>query len=130
MKYTDNKVRVTATLKPDMLVRMTYWSDKHHVSVNQYLADAIEKFIQFENADHSKPTRETVRVNNCVKSIDELGQSVIGLQKSVYAGFDALTLVTRGDSEFLAFEDGDLDKIMMTKQQINRQKYKKKRKVR
>ena len=130
MKYTDNKVRVTATLKSDTLVHMSYWADKHRISLNQYLADAIAKFVAWENADHTKPTKETKRLNTCVAAIDELGQSVIGLQKSVDSGFDALALATRGDSEFLAFEDGDLDKIMMTKQQINRQKYKKKRKAR
>ena len=90
MKYTDNKARVTATLKPDMLVRMTYWADKHRVSVNQYLADAIAKFVMFESADHTKPTKETERLNFCVKSIDDLGQSVMGLQKSVDTGFDEI----------------------------------------
>lgn len=130
MKYTDNKARVTATLKPDTVVRMQYWADKHHISLNQYLADAVAGFVAWETADHTKPTREAERLNTCVKSIDTLGQSVIGLQKSVDAGFDALALAIRGENEFLAFEDGDLDKIMMTKRQISRQKSKKNRKVR
>lgn len=130
MKYTDNKARVTATLKTDTVVRMQYWADKHHISMNQYLADAVAKFVAWETADHTKPTREAARLNDCVKAIDAFGQSVIGLQKSVDAGFDALALATRGENEFLAFEDGDLDKIMMTKRQISRQKSKKNRKVR
>lgn len=129
MRYTEDRVRITATLKPDMVVHMDYWATKHRISVNQYLADAVAKFVAWETADHTKPTRETDRTNTCVSAIDGLGQAVIGLQKSVDAGFDALALVTRGDSAFLAPEDGDLDKVVMTKQQISRQKAKKKRGV-
>lgn len=130
MKYKDGRVRVTVTLKPDMLAHVDYWAAKHRISVNQYLAEALAKSVAWEHADHAKPTKETARLNTCVQAVDGLGQSVIGLQKSVAAGFDALVLATRGDSVFLAPEDGDLDRIVMTKQQMDRQDSKKKRKVR
>ena len=48
--------RVTATVTMDTFMRLQYWADKKGISINQYLNDAIDMAIAYENKDYPLPT--------------------------------------------------------------------------
>ena len=122
---TEGTIRVTATLPPEMMMRACYWAKKHDMSINQYLVYALEQFIKWDGADHTKPTKETERLNLCVDTIEELAGYIHGLQTAIDSGFDALSEATRGDSEFLKPEDGSLDRIDLTAKAKHRKRHRK-----
>lgn len=128
MEQTENTTRVTVTLQDDMIMKMNYWAAKKYMSANQYLAYAIERFIKWEESDHSKPTQEIQRLNTCISAVTDLNDSVRDLQHVVDSGFDSLLSVTRGDNQLLQYDDGDIDPIVLTEDLVDKKKRRKRRK--
>lgn len=105
----ENAMRVTVTLSNDMLVKLGYWAQKHGITINQYIADAVAFSVK-KNADGYKTlTQECERVNKCCELILKTNKAVSGMNKTIISGFDTLLSVTRGYNMFLREEDGDID---------------------
>lgn len=109
---TGNRVRerVAIRLHPDTKERVNYWAEKHGVSANEYMAEAVEAAIRRENGDYDLPTLETQRLNQLIDQQAALETSVNNLQTIAVNGFDSLMGLTRGDSYLLDEEDGELDR--------------------
>lgn len=100
--------RVSVTLSDEQYERLAYWAGKHNLSVNQYLVDAIEKAIRWENQDYPLPTLEQARLNQLIDHIAVLSSNVKSMESVVQSGFDSLLGLTRGDNYLLEHEDGEL----------------------
>jgi hypothetical protein len=105
----DNTVRVTVTLPADMLMRLSYWSKKHGVTINQYVADAVALSVKKNAEGYTTPTQECERVNKCCELVLAANDAVNSMNKTIISGFDTLLSVTRGYNMFLREEDGDID---------------------
>lgn len=123
MKKSENDTtRITATLPKDMMMQIAYWSNKKGISMNRYLYEALESFIKWEGSDHSVPTQEIERVNQCADAIEDLSSAVYDMQRTIDSGFDALISVTRGDNYFLRDDNGDIDAIVTETGKIKKSK--------
>lgn len=100
--------RVTVTLTPDMYQQLSYWAQKKGISINQYLFDAIQKSIAWENQDYPLPTLEQARLNQLIDAMAAMSSNVKSLESVVVSGFDSLLGLTRGDNYLLEHEDGEL----------------------
>lgn len=107
----DKKIetkRVTATITSDMFERLQYWADKKHISINQYLNEALEKAIAYENQDYPLPTLEQARLNQLIDGMAVMSHNMKSLESVVTSGFDSLLGLTRGDNYLLDHEDGEV----------------------
>lgn len=100
--------RVTATVTEDTFQRLQYWADKKGISINQYLNEAIDSAIAYENQDYPLPTLEQARLNQLIDEMAALSSNVKSIESVVVSGFDSLLGLTRGDNYLLEHEDGDL----------------------
>lgn len=107
MKNEETK-RVTATVTMDTFQRLQYWSDKKGISINQYLNDAIDQAIAYENQDYPLPTLEQARLNQLIDVVAELSSNQKSLEGVIVSGFDSLLNLTRGDNFLLEHEDGEI----------------------
>ena len=105
---TINTHRVTATITDETFARLQYWSDKHGISINQYLNEAIDKAIAYENQDYPLPTLEQARLNQLIDEMAILSSNVKSMESVIISGFDSLLGLTRGDNYLLEDEDGDV----------------------
>lgn len=121
--------RVTATLSQQKMMMLRYWARKKNMTINEYLRDAVESYIKWEQADHSKPTQEVERLNKRVEAVEGLRLAMYNLQRDVTTGFDTMSAVTHGENEFLNDVESDLD-ILTTKEiQFAKKIRRKKKKV-
>lgn len=100
--------RVTATVTMDTFMRLQYWADKKGISINQYLNDAIDMAIAYENKDYPLPTLEQARLNQLIDGMAVLSSNVKSIEGVVVSGFDSLLNLTRGDNFLLEHEDGEI----------------------
>lgn len=103
-----NKHRVTVALDDDAYEMLCYWSKKRGVSINQYLNDAIDFKIAFENRDYPLPTLEQARLNQLIDVITVLSSNIKSLESSTISSLESLTGLVRGDNYLLEHEDGEL----------------------
>lgn len=103
----DRRERVVVRVHPDLKQRLQYWADKRGVSVNEYVADALDGAIRRENLDYDLPTLEIARLNQVVDELKANSTNLANLERVVTQGFDSLIGLTRGDSNYLDQEDGD-----------------------
>lgn len=99
--------RVTATVDADTYERLLYWSSKKGISINQYLNEALESAIAYENKDYPLPTLEQARLNQLIDQMVVLTSNVKSIETVVVSGFDSLLSMTRGDNYLLDYEDGE-----------------------
>lgn len=109
MGQAANTTRITATIPNDMHERLQYWADKKGISINQYLYEALEHAIAWENGDYPLPTLEQARLNQLIDNMAVMSSNVKSLESVVTSGFDSLLNLTRGDNYMLDAEDGDID---------------------
>lgn len=102
------KHRVTVTLDSDTYEMLVYWAKKNNVSINQYLNDAIDFKIAFENRDYPLPTLEQARLNQLIDVITVLSSNIKSLESSTISSLESLTGLVRGDNYLLEHEDGEL----------------------
>ncbi|MDX3019987.1 hypothetical protein [Streptomyces acidiscabies] len=96
-------------LAPDDKQRAAYWADRRGFSsVNEYVAEAVAEKIRRENLDYDLPTLEIARLNELVNQVAALAKNSANLERVVTTGFDSLIGLTRGDSNYLLDEDGEL----------------------
>lgn len=108
MARSEDAKRVTATINEDTYQRLQYWADKKGISINQYLCDAIDKSIAYENQDYPLPTLEQARLNQLIDRIAALESNFKSLESVVTSGFESLLGLTRGDNYLLEHEDGEI----------------------
>lgn len=100
--------RVTATVTEDTFQRIKYWADKKGISVNEYLCDAIDLMIAYENKDYDLPNLEQARLNQLIDQMVSMSANIHSLEMVVTNGFDSLIGLTRGDNYLLEHEDGEI----------------------
>ncbi|MFJ2662619.1 hypothetical protein [Arthrobacter koreensis] len=102
------RVRVPVRLHPDTKERAKYWAAKANVSVNEYMAEAVEEKIRRENGDYDLPTLEIARLGQLIDELRSLSVNTANLEVSVMQMFDSLMGLTRGDNYLLDAENGEI----------------------
>lgn len=100
--------RVSVTVSDEEYEKLKYWSDRNELSVNEYILEAIERQIRYENGDYDLPTLEQARLNQLIDIITTLSYNQKSLEDTVIAGFDSLLGLVKGDNYLLRDEDGDI----------------------
>lgn len=108
MAQAPDTKRVTATITNDTFNRLQYWADRKGISINQYLNEAIDQAIAYENQNYPLPTLEQARLNQLIDQMTILSSNVNSLEKVVVSGLDSLLGLTRGDNYLLEHEDGEI----------------------
>lgn len=107
MGKVENK-RITVTVDDKLWHMVEYWADKRNVSVNQYLKDALEAAIAYENQDYPLPTLEQARLNQLIDRMASLESNFSSLESVITSGFNSLVSLTRGDNYLLEHNDGEM----------------------
>lgn len=105
MKRPEN-VKLTVRLPEDLKENVSYWATRYGISMNDYIIDAIERTIRYENKDYDIPSAEIARLNQLIDVITSLSSNVKSLENVTISGFDSLLGLTRGDN-YLLEEDVD-----------------------
>ena len=108
MARAETAKRVTATVNEETYQRLMYWAEKKGISINQYLNDAIDMAIAYENRDYPLPTLEQARLNQLIDNMASMSSNVKSLENIVTSGFDSLLKLTGGDGYLLDNEDGEI----------------------
>lgn len=108
MGRAKNAKRVTMTVTGEVFQRLQYWAEKHGVSINQYLSDALDKAIAYENRDYPLPTLEQARLNQLIDRIAALDSNFKSLENVIVSGFESLLTLTKGDSYLMEHDDGEI----------------------
>lgn len=108
MGRAETSKRVTATVTDETYQRLVYWAGKKNISVNQYLNDAIDKAIAYENQDYPLPTLEQARLNQLIDNIAAMSSNVKSLEAVITSGFDSLLKLVNGDSYMFEQDDGEI----------------------
>ena len=106
---TKDRYRFTASVDAETYEQVYYWAKKQKISVNDFLREAIEHYVAFQNKDYDLPTLEIQRLNQLVDTISILSSNISSLEKVTVSGFDSLISLTRGDNYLLEDDDGELD---------------------
>lgn len=101
MAQSQNTKRVTATIPTELYDQLVYWSEKKGISINQYLYDAVDHAIAWENQDYPLPTIETARLTQLVDVVSGLQSDIANIHKVVDSGFNSLLTLTKGDNYLL-----------------------------
>lgn len=104
----DTRVRVAVRLRKDTDQRARYWADRENISVNEFIAEAVEEKIRRQNGDYDLPTLEQARLNQLIDQMASLSTNVANLESVTTKGFDALMGLTRGDNYLLDPEEGEI----------------------
>lgn len=107
MARKPEKKRLTVTVDDVLFARVGYWADKHGVSMNEYILEAIKKAIAWENQDYPLPTLEQARLNQLIDQMAILSSNAKSLESMVQSGFNSLLGLARGDNYLLDEEDGE-----------------------
>lgn len=108
MAQAANTKRVTATVTEDTYQRLCYWAEKNGISINQYLNEAIDMKIAYENKDYPLTTLEQARLNQLIDGQAVLSSNIKSLESVILSNFEALLGLTRGDNYLFEHEDGEL----------------------
>lgn len=108
MAQAANTKRVTATITEDTYQRLCYWAEKNGISINQYLNEAIDMKIAYENKDYPLTTLEQARLNQLIDGQAVLSSNIKSLESVILSNFEALLGLTRGDNYLFEHEDGEL----------------------
>lgn len=105
------RVRVPIRLHPDTKERARYWADRAGISVNEYMAEAVEEKIRRENGDYALPTLEIARLAMLVDEMQAMTSNMSNLEAVTLQGFESLMGLTRGDNYLMGEEDGELGAV-------------------
>lgn len=108
MAQKPNTTRVTATVSNELYEQMSFWANKRGISINQYLYDALEQKIAWENQDYPLPTIEANRLAQLVDIVAGLKADVENVNQVVNAGFNSLITLTKGDNYLLDESEDNL----------------------
>ena len=85
-----SKHRITATLDHATYVRMQQWADAKGISINDFLREAVELKIRFENRNYPLPALEIIRLSELVEEVKALSTNMRALEITVHTGVGAL----------------------------------------
>lgn len=107
----DHRVRVAVKLRlhPDTRERVSYWSAKEGISVNEYITEAVSEKIARANGDYDLPTLEIARLGQMLDEMVGISRDVRNLQSVVISMADTIVGLTRGDNYLTEPETGELD---------------------
>ena len=108
MAVAPNNHRVTATIPNKKYIMLQYWADKKGISVNEYVNDAIDHMIAYENKDYDLPDLEQARLNQLIDNMAVLSSNIHSLENVITSGFDSLLGLVKGDNYLLEHEDGEI----------------------
>ena len=104
-----SKPRISVTIDQKTYEKTQYWADKKHMSLSEYVVEAITKQIQHETSDFDVPNLAIQRINQNTEALEVLASDVGNLQESVLKALNQLIGLTRGDNYLLSEDDGELN---------------------
>lgn len=108
MARKESDKRITATVDTDVYDKIQYIANKKNISVSEFLRDAIELKIRYENEDYYPLAKlEAERINQLVDHISILSSNVRNLENLTIEGFSSLLNLTKGDN-YLYDEEEDV----------------------
>lgn len=100
--------RVPLRLHPDVYERVRYWADKNDVSINEWIANAVEGAIARANGDYDLPTLEIQRLNQLVDEVRAVSTNVGSLESVVITMSESIIGLAKGENYLFDEEDGEL----------------------
>lgn len=97
-------VRHTLRVNSDTQMQLLHWSKKTGMSINEFIIEAIDLKIAYENGDYDLPRAEIQRLNQLIDLIGSLAKNSTNLERVVVSGFDSLIGIARGDNSYLGEE--------------------------
>lgn len=105
----EERRRVAFRIHPDTYERVKYWAARGEVSVNEWMADAVEGAISRANGDYDLPTLEIARLNQIVDEVAALSQNVASLEAVLTSVGGSILGLAKGDNYLMdESEDGEL----------------------
>ena len=101
MSKKDKVIKFSLRLPEEIRENLGYWADRREVSINDYILDAINRQIAYENKDYDLPTAEVARMNQLIDLVVSLSANIQSLENVTTSGFDSLLGLTRGDNYLL-----------------------------
>ena len=108
MAQAPNTKRVTATVSDRTFERLTFWAESKGISINQFLNDAIDLAIDFENRRFPMSTMEMARMDEMIDALNSLSSNQRSLENMIQSFLNMMIRMTRGDNYLLNDQDGDL----------------------
>lgn len=109
MTKASNKVhKTTLRLPSELMAQVDYWRDRQSMSLNEYIIEAIEHKIRYENKDYNIPDLEVQRLNQMFEVVLNMTERLETLEAIVTHGFNSIIELTRG-TNYLLDDLGDDD---------------------
>ena len=108
-KNLSDMKRVQVRVSDNTYERIKYWSESKDMSINEYLLDAIDRQIRFDNKDFDYQDIFIDKMNEIIDAIEMLKQTDDNLANIVVSGFNSLLSLTRGDNNYLRDDLEDMD---------------------
>lgn len=108
-KNLSDMKRVQVRVSDNTYERIKYWSESKDMSINEYLLDAIDRQIRFDNKDFDYQDIFIDKMNEIIDTIEMLKQTDDNLANIVVSGFNSLLSLTRGDNNYLRDDLEDMD---------------------
>ena len=89
--------RVTMTVTADEYARLTFWAEKHQMSINEYLHECFLHMIDYENGVYDAPTIVQERMNLVIDALTMNSSKLDSLSQFMVSGFESLLAAARGD---------------------------------
>jgi hypothetical protein len=99
--------RLTVRLSEEDFNRLEYWSNYAGVSINEFIPEILDRWVNIENGNYQLPTLEAARLNQLVDVVTGLSNNVQSLESITINGFDGLLKLTKGDNYLLEHDDGE-----------------------
>lgn len=103
-----NKPRISVTIDQKTYEKTQYWADKKHMSLSEYVVEAIIKQIQHETSDFDIPNLAIQRINQNTEALEAMSSNLEQVETMIMRGFDQIIGLTRGDNYLLSEDDGEL----------------------
>jgi hypothetical protein len=97
MAQAPNTTRVTATIPNETYEQLLFWSNAKGISINQYLADALDHAIAWENQDYPVDTIEMARNAQILDTVCGLTKDVENMRHVFESGMNSLLSCVKGD---------------------------------
>ena len=108
MAQAEGTKRVTATGTEETYNRLCYWAEKNGISINQYLNEAIDMKIAYENKDYPLSTLEVARLDQLIDGQAVMSSNMKSLEAVVTSMADSLLGLVKGDNYLLEHQDGEI----------------------
>lgn len=90
--------RVECRVSADLKDSIDYYSEKHGLSRNDFLAEAAKYYIAYLQGDYDVPSAMVQRTNQLVDIVTALVDRVDTLENTTRSGIQSMIQLTRGDS--------------------------------